>query len=258
MRSPGTGLFDAHFHLVDPRFPLTPNRGFLPEAYTLEDYRRETRDLGIVGGALVSGSFQGFDTTYLVDALERLGPGFFGVAQLPADASDAEVRRLHSHGVRAVRFNLHRGGSAGLGDLEELAFRVHALAGWHVELYADAAELAPHVDRLARLPKVALDHLGLSAAGLPTTLRLVERGVRVKATGFGRVDFDVASALKAIAAVDPQALLFGTDLPSTRAPRRFGADDVTVVREALGERGARLALRDNAASFYGAASGLRG
>jgi hypothetical protein len=52
--------------------------------------------------------------------------------------------------------------------------------------------------------------------------------------------------LRAIAAVNPAALLFGTDLPSTRAPRPFSDADVEVVREAAGER----ALYANAADLY--------
>jgi predicted TIM-barrel fold metal-dependent hydrolase len=31
-------LFDAHFHIIDPRFPLIANRGYLPAAFTVADY----------------------------------------------------------------------------------------------------------------------------------------------------------------------------------------------------------------------------
>ena len=44
-------------------------------------------------------------------ALGELGPRFVGVTQLPADTADAEIVRLHASGVRAVRFNVRRGGS---------------------------------------------------------------------------------------------------------------------------------------------------
>ena len=39
--------------------------------------------LDVAGGAVVSGSFQAYDQTYLVDALQRLGDGFVGVAKVP-------------------------------------------------------------------------------------------------------------------------------------------------------------------------------
>jgi hypothetical protein len=97
----------------------------------------------------------------------------------------------------------------------------------------------------------SIDHLGLHRDGLSPLLRLVERGVKVKATGFGRVDLDVAATLRAIAAVDPGALLFGTDLPSTRAPRPFSDADVDLVTATLGPELGRRALHDNALAWYG-------
>ena len=103
---------------------------------------------------------------------------------------------------------------------------------------------------LAALPAVSVDHLGLSKAGFPDLLKLVEKGVRVKATGFGRVDFDVREALREIHAANPQALLFGTDLPSTRAPRPYEDTDALLVVETLGEEGAARVLYDNAVEFY--------
>ncbi len=243
-------IFDAHFHIIDPRFPLVPNNGYLPPAFTAGNYRAEAQALNIGSGAIVSGSFQAFDQGYLLAALAELGPGFVGVTQLPRDASDKLILELDAAGVRAVRFNLYRGGSETIDAIESMARRIFELAHWHVELYADAAELADLVPTLTRLPQVVIDHLGMSQAGLPTLLKLVEGGAKVKATGFGRVSVDVAMALKAIAAVDPHALMFGTDLPSTRAPRPFEATDIDLLRDALGDALAQRALFDNAAALY--------
>ena len=243
-------LFDAHLHIIDPRFPLVANQGYLPAPFTVADYRARTAAYDLVGGAIVSGSFQAFDQSYLRTALAELGSGFVGVTQLPAEVSDAEILDLHAAGVRAVRFNLKRGGSAEIDDLEAMALRVHALADWHVELYADARDLAELVPLLTRLPAVSIDHLGLSSAGLPTLLKLVAGGVRVKATGFGRVDFPVAAALQQLCAVNPDALLFGTDLPSTRAARPYADEDFLLVVDVLGEELARKVLCTNALNFY--------
>ena len=246
----GGVLFDAHLHIVDPRFPLAANRGYLPEPFTVDDYRARTTDLDVRGGAVVSGSFQAFDQSYLVDALERLGPGFVGVTQLPASARDEQILALHRAGVRAMRFNLVRGGSAALEDLEALARRAFALAGWHAELYVDGRDLPELEPRIARLPRASVDHLGLHPDGLPSLVRLAERGVKVKATGFGRVDVDVAAALRTLAAADPGALMFGTDLPSTRARRPFADADVDLVTDTLGPELAAAALHGNAAAWY--------
>ena len=245
-----TKLFDAHLHIIDPRFPLVPNKGYSPPSFTTADYLARVQPLNVSGGAVVSGSFQAFDQSYLVAALEELGPAFVGVTQLPRDASDDLILELDAAGVRAVRFNLYRGGSESVDAIESMARRIFDLAQWHVELYADAAELVDLVPTLTRLPKVVVDHLGMSQEGVPTLLKLVERGVKVKATGFGRVTMDVAAALKDIATCDARALMFGTDLPSTRAPRPFATSDIDLLRDALGEERAQLALYDNAVRFY--------
>ncbi|MGH8993665.1 MAG: amidohydrolase family protein [Acidimicrobiia bacterium] len=244
-------MFDSHFHVIDPRFPLVPNQGFLPEPFTAADYQKSTDGLGITGGAVVSGSFQAFDQDYLLDALATLGPAFVGVTQLPPDADDDDIDALDSAGVRAARVNLRRGGPVTLEEVERLARRVHAVAGWHVELSVDSADLEELAPTLEGLPRVVIDHLGLSAAGLDHVLDLVAAGAKVKATGFGRVDLDVAATLDRIATVDPTALLFGTDLPSTRAPRPFSLLDVDLLVDALADEDlVRAALWGNAVALY--------
>lgn len=243
-------IFDSHLHIIDPGFPLEPNRGYLPDAFTASDYQTRAEKLGIVGGAVVSGSFQAFDQTYLLAALRDLGPRYVGVTQLPASTPDEKIQQLDRDGVRAVRFNLKRGGSAGVADLASFARRVHEVAGWHVELYADSSDLPELFDTLVSLPVVVIDHLGLSQTGLPTLLRLAERGVHVKATGFGRLDFDPSPVLRELARANPDALLFGTDLPSTRAPRPFRVDDLHLVSASLEPDLAVKALFHNAVALY--------
>lgn len=247
----GRRLFDAHLHIIDPRFPVQPNAGYLPPTFDVSDYLSRVDGLGVVGGAVVSGSFQGFDQSYLHDALTRLGPGFVGVTQLPADASDADIRTAHDAGVRALRFNLYRGGSASLAQLENLALRVFDLVGWHVELYVDGRSVPELAPTLVKLPALSVDHLGLTEDGLPHLLRLAERGVRVKATGFGRVELDVERALRLLGSTNPHCLLFGTDLPSTRARRPFADSDIALITDVLGPELADAALYGNAAAWYG-------
>lgn len=243
-------VFDAHLHIIDPSYPLQANNGYLPAPFTVEDYRARVAGLGVAGGAVVSGSFQGFDQSYLSAALAALGPSFVGVTQIPADTNDAEIERLDAIGVRAVRFNVRRGGSADIAEADRLARRVYDIAGWHAEFYIDARHLAPLHDTLAALPRISIDHLGLSADGLPDLLRLVECGAYVKATGFGRLDFDAGPAMRRILDINSQALVFGTDLPSTRAPRPFADSDLTGLVDLLGPDEASNVLWHNAASLY--------
>jgi predicted TIM-barrel fold metal-dependent hydrolase len=243
-------IFDAHFHVFDPRFPLVPNQGYLPDRYTVSDYRERTKDYNVRGGAVVSGSFQAFDQDYLVDALSRLGPGFVGVTQLPASVSDEELIELDDSGIRGVRFNVQRGGSENIRHLDTLARRIHEIVGWHVELYADAGELDEQMPILMALPAVSIDHLGLSLSGFTNLLKLAEQGARIKATGFGRVDFDVSNALKDLYSANPDCLMFGTDLPSTRASRPYTDRDLQLIVESLGEQAAGRVFWSNAARFY--------
>ncbi|MCL6416697.1 amidohydrolase family protein [Aestuariirhabdus sp. Z084] len=243
-------LFDAHLHIIDSEFPLTANQGYLPAPYSVSNYRQEIAGIDIAGGAVVSGSFQGFDQGYLVAALKHLGPDFVGVTQLPISVKDDELLYLDRCGVRAVRFNVRRGGSEELGALAHMALRVYELCGWHVELYIDAAELSPLLPLLADLPCFSIDHLGLSQQGLPQLLRAVELGAKVKASGFGRVTLNVEEALQQIHQLDPTALMFGSDLPGTRAPRRFQRQDLDRIVASLGEEAAEAVFRTNAEGFY--------
>jgi hypothetical protein len=120
----------------------------------------------------------------------------------------------------------------------------------NAEIYADAASLKPHADRLARLPQLVIDELGMTSGGLPVVRDLVAAGARVKASGFGRVKLDVASALEAIAAKDSTALAFGSDIPSTRAARAFAPSDIDLVERVLGPHLAARVFWDNGATLY--------
>jgi predicted TIM-barrel fold metal-dependent hydrolase len=244
-------VFDAHFHVIDPRFPLVPNNGYLPDPFTVSDYLQRVDGLHVTGGAVVSGSFQAFDQSYLKEALAQLGPSFVGVTQIPAAATDAEVLDLDRAGVRAVRFNLYRGGSATLTDVDSLARRVHDLAGWHSEFYLDAGDLADLEPTLAALPQVSVDHLGMSDDPSGALLRLVDSGMVVKATGFGRVNVsDPEALMRSIVNANPAALVFGSDLPSTRAAIPFHDNDIDRVAHAVGAEHVGAVLAGNARRLY--------
>ena len=243
-------LFDSHCHIIDHRFPIVPNQGYTPPNFPLEDYLAQAKPLGVVAGAVVSGSFQANDQTYLMDLLPKLGPAWVGVTQIPNDYPDAEIARLDALGVRAVRFNVFRGRIDSVDDIVALATRCHSVVGWHSEIYADAAALKPHIDRLAKLPKLSIDHLGMNGEGLPVLLDLVAAGWKVKATGFGRVKMDVPKVLEAVAKKSPDALVFGTDIPSTRAARPFETADIDLIERVLGRELAQKAFWDNPLALY--------
>lgn len=243
-------IFDAHLHIIDPSFPLIENQGYLPESFSAAQYEIKVKQLNVIGDAVVSGSFQGYDQSYLTDALQRLGNGFVGVTQLPEETSEKEVVRLDAKGVKAVRVNVERGGGKEVDKLNTLARKVYAAAGWHTELYVSSSSLSELMPIIKKLPAVSIDHLGLTQEGFTDLLYLADKGVKVKATGFGRVNFNIKTALQKLYRVNPHCLMFGTDLPSTRAPRPFRFTDIRIVKEALGEKEAENVLFQNAARWY--------
>lgn len=243
-------VFDSHLHIIDKCFPVIANHGYLPPQFTCDEYLQRMADYQLCGGVVVSASFQNFDQSYLIAALEYLGGAYVGVTQLPATVSDEQIIALARLGVRAVRFNLKRGGSESLKHLAYMAVRVHEIANWHIELYGDSSEIMELSPVLRSLPSVCIDHLGLSKSGLGLLTQLAEDGVRVKASGFSRADFDVARALQALYRANPDALMFGSDLPSTRAPRPYSDDDFRLVADTLGERASRKVFSENAIAFY--------
>ena len=243
-------LFDSHFHIIDPAFPLVENQGFLPDFFTCGEYLKRLENYNLAGGAIVSGSFQGFDQEYLKAALEILGPAYVGVTQLPFDTTDSEILTLDRAGVRGVRLNLKRGVARDLNQLENFARRIHELADWHIDLYIDFDQLSLLSPRIQTLPRISIAHLGLSEKSLPLLLKLVEKNVYVKASRFGCLDFNVAPVMRQLADANPAALLFGTDLPSTRSLNPYSDSDFQLIIDVLGEDLAERVFYRNAVEFY--------
>ncbi len=243
-------IFDAHFHIINPTFPLVKNQGYLPPSFTTDNYTEATRDLDICGGVIVSGSFQAFDQSYLIDALQILGNQYIGVANIPAHYDLKTLEKLNQSNVVGVRFNLKRGGSEKKTELERLSNQLYDQFGWHTELYVDAVDLAGLKSTLTNIPKFSIDHLGLSNTGLNDLYYWVEKGVRVKATGFGRIDFDPIPVMKQIYRLNPDALMFGTDLPSTRAQKPFSEADVKLIQANFSTTEQQKIFGENAKQFY--------
>ncbi|MFT6264909.1 MAG: putative TIM-barrel fold metal-dependent hydrolase [Oleiphilaceae bacterium] len=244
-------IFDCHLHIIDPRFPLYENNGFIPDEFSVEQYIKRVAQLNIQSGAVVSGSFQQFDQSYLTSALDALGDSFVGVTQLPVNVPDEEILRLNERGVRAVRFNVRRGGSESIIELSYFADRVYELVNWHVELYADHRALEVLKPKLCQLSAVCIDHLGLDKSGIPLLKEFVAQGVKVKASGFGRIDFDALDLVSELYRINPEALMFGTDLPSTRAPLAFEDQHLFDLMARLGKKAAEQICWSNARKFYG-------
>ena len=74
--------------------------------------------------------------------------------------------------------------------------------------------------------------------------------MKVKATGFGRIDMDPAAPIQAIVAANPDSLMFGSDLPSQRARRPFEPADIDLIRANIDPALERKVFYENAVGFY--------
>lgn len=244
-------FFDSHFHIINPKYPLVSNNGYLPPDFTIEDYKTRLKKHQVIGGAIVSGSFQAFDQGYLLDALRKIGDGFVGVANIPIDISENELNQLAKSNIVAVRFNLKRGGSEGIDNIERLSNALFEKYGWHTELYVDSKDLKELKPILKNIPSFSIDHLGLSKSGLNDLYYWAEKGVRIKATGFGRIDFEPIPVLKKINEINPNCLMFGTDLPSTRAKVPYSESDLVLIKNNFSENEQKRIFITNAEQWYG-------
>ncbi|MCM3454566.1 2-pyrone-4,6-dicarboxylate hydrolase [Heyndrickxia oleronia] len=234
-------IFDTHFHIIDPKFPLEENQGFVPDYYTVNDYLKEMQEMSIevIGGAIVSGSFQGYHQDYFAEAISELGNNFVGITQLPFDTTDEDILKLNNVGIKGIRFNLYRGLSASPKEIKELSERVYKLCNWKTELYLNLQTIDKEIEELIfTLPKLSIDHLGMHKCSSDKLKKIVNKDIPIRLTGFGRVEYErdeIRELITMLYRENPNCLMFGSDLPSTRAKYRFSYNDIQLIKETVGK-----------------------
>lgn len=159
-----SGAVDAHCHVFGPhdKFPYAPERKYTPcdapkeKLFALRDH------LGFTRNVIVQATCHGTDNSALVDALEASNGLAKGIASVNINISDDELQKLHSAGVRGVRFNFVKRLVDFLPkeDLEKIAARIAPL-GWHIVVYFEAQDLPGLWDFFTSLPTVVVvDHMG--------------------------------------------------------------------------------------------------
>ena len=227
------GAADCHMHVLGPfeRYPLAAERAYnVPEA-TLDEHERMKRGVGLQRTVFVQASGHGNDNRAMLAALARLGERGRGIAVVPPGSSPGALESLHTAGVRGLRLNLvtmrSRYGDDPaklVGDYERLC----APLGWHLQVFADGATLVALEPKLVRCRvNVVIDHMGLPDAsagiaqpGFQALLRLMRREhMWAKLAGADRITRasarlrDAIPFVRALAAVAPQRLVWGTDWP---------------------------------------------
>ncbi len=118
--------------------------------------------LGLARNVIVQATCHGKDNGALVDALRAAGGRARGVAAVGAEVTRDELDRLHSAGVRGVRFNFVKRlvDTVPTRTLEIIAGKIAPL-GWHVVLYFKAEDLPGLAEFFRSLPvPIVVDHLG--------------------------------------------------------------------------------------------------
>jgi predicted TIM-barrel fold metal-dependent hydrolase len=226
------GACDAHCHIFGPaqRFPFAPDRAYTPPDAALEDFERLQAHLGLAHAVFVQASCHGTDNAALLDALQRGGGRYAGVAMVDETFADETIQELHHAGVRGTRVNFvaHLGGAPDERHVWRIVDRV-APFGWHLVLHFDARDLPSYAPLLERLPvPFVIDHMarvdasaGLDQEPFRVLLRLlsdprcwvkISGAERLTAGGAPPYD-DVVPFARALIAAAPDRVLWGTDWP---------------------------------------------
>jgi len=226
------GACDAHCHVFGPadRFPYAPDRSYTPPDAPVESLRKLHAHLGVSRAVIVHASCHGTEMAVTLDAIASSGGRYRGVACVDDSVGDRELQRLHDGGIRGIRFNFvkHLGGVPDLDVFYRLIARIKPL-GWHVVLHFDAEDILTQQELLARIDvPFIIDHMGRvkAADGLEQRpfqqlLELFRRNplAWIKVCGSERVSAgkrpfrDAVPYARALLAIDPTRVLWGTDWP---------------------------------------------
>lgn len=237
------GAVDCHHHIFDPAFPR-PNgrRGIWG---TVADYRLLRRRLGLARSVITSPQSYEFDNSCLVDALDQLGESTRGVAAVRLDVDDAELDRLHAHGVRGIRLYLIGDAPTPPERFVDYARRIERL-GWHIQMVAVSGDaLVAAEPALRKLPcTLVIDHFGyvsqpegIQHPSMDALRRLLDKGnVYVKLSApyitsqAGPPDYaDIDPVAIALVRAAPERLLWGTDWPHPLVTTEPKPDDAAML-----------------------------
>ncbi len=224
---------DAHCHVFGPaaRFPFSPTRSYTPPDSGIDDFEHLQERLGLSRAVFVQASCHGTDNSAMVDAIQRGGGRYAGVAMIDDSYTDQDLAWLHDNQVRGIRFNFvaHLGGAPDLDRFWRLVRRVEPL-GWHIVLHFDAKDLPSYGDLLDAMPvPYVIDHMarvpateGVDQQSFQQLLQLMENDERcwVKISCAERLTEgkvapfdDVVPFAQALIAAAPDRVLWGTDWP---------------------------------------------
>jgi D-galactarolactone isomerase len=263
------GACDTHMHFYDQNVPGAPGT-FLPGQFTVEDYRKVQKQLGLERVIVVQPNAYADDNRVTLDSIKKLGRNAKGVAVVKPGAADAELERLTKGGMCALRIMTLHGGSLGFDVMDGLMARVHP-HGWHANIQLDGRELPKYEAQIKRLPgRFVIDHTGKflepvapDHEAFKSLLRLVDTGrcwVKLSApyetskTGAPKYE-DVARLAKALVKHAPERMLWASNWPHPSARKPQPPDDADLLDLLLewvsDDKTRKKILADNPAELYG-------
>ena len=146
---------DSHLHIIDARFPVAPGvkvRGYA----TIEDYRLLQGRIGTTRAVIVQAKVHGTNHDCLLDAIGKLDGNARGIGVLHPGVTDAELRRLHSGGIRGLRLSVWNPADTvtTIDMMEPLARRISEF-GWHLQLHMSGDQIVEHAALLHACPALS-------------------------------------------------------------------------------------------------------
>src|SRR5688572_16621744 len=225
------GACDTHFHVFGPQacFAFASNRAYTPADAPKERLFALHEELGIDRGVVVQSAAHGFDNSAAADLIAARRSDYVGVALLPTDASENQLKVLHDQGFRGVRFNYmkHLGEGAPVEDVVRLGNKLAGF-GWHLQIHMDSSLIGQMAPALKRSPvPVVIDHMGRVDASLGLGQKpfrelidlLKTRSIWVKVSGCERSSRqpspwkDAIPFARKLVEEFPDRTLWGTDWP---------------------------------------------
>lgn len=236
------GSIDTHVHLFEDRYPLSPSRGYNPQAASLRDLKHLHTTLGLDRVVFTQPSPYGIDNQAIIDGADALNAETPNRARLVVavnnEVTEEQIAALDLRGGRGIRLNLDsRGGMPiVLSDLPDLEAKLKPFR-WHIEwLFTgnDIVDLIP-VFKTISLP-MSIAHFayqpasaGIEAPGFQMLLGLIRDGnTLIKLSAPNRVSVtdlppydDVKPMAEALIDAAPDRIMWGTDWPH---PSRYNVN----------------------------------
>jgi predicted TIM-barrel fold metal-dependent hydrolase len=226
------GACDCHQHIFgDPqRYPAAPGLQ-VPELATVAELNAMHKALHIQRLVIVQFSAYGTDNTCLLDALKQLGPIARGIVVVDDKTHESELDKMDRLGVCGIRLFLGRATDPAVSRQKLQAgidWIIKNRPKWHIQLLTGLSVVETIKDIVMAAPMpIVIDHfgspnaqLGVDQPGFGTLLNLVQSGkayVKLSAPYHASKQppafADVAPFTKALIAVNPQRMLWGTDWP---------------------------------------------